>query len=97
MTAYRIKVDWVACDGRGVCAELLPERISLDDWGYPIFTTSVPHDQLGDVREAVRGCPQLALRLIKDSKAIDSKARDSKARNSKARDSKEEPARRKSR
>lgn len=95
--SWRLRVDWPLCEGRGLCHELAPDSITLDDWGYPIFTTDVPHDQLGDVREAVRGCPQLALRLIKDSKAKDSKARDSKARNSKARDSKEEPARRKSR
>jgi len=35
--SYRLKVDMIACDGRGVCAELLPERIELDDWGYPII------------------------------------------------------------
>jgi len=29
-------VDPIACDGRGVCAEMLPERIELDRWGYPI-------------------------------------------------------------
>ena len=34
---YVMKVDMIACDGRGVCAELLPERISLDDWGYPMI------------------------------------------------------------
>ena len=29
----RLKVDPIACDGRGLCAELLPELITLDDWG----------------------------------------------------------------
>jgi thiamine biosynthesis lipoprotein len=36
-------VDRIRCDGRGLCAELLPELIRLDDWGYPILTPgSVP-------------------------------------------------------
>ena len=32
-------VDRIACDGYGICAELLPERIDLDDWGYPIISS----------------------------------------------------------
>ncbi|MDQ1484657.1 MAG: ferredoxin, partial [Actinomycetota bacterium] len=32
-----VTVDWTACDGRGLCAELLPERITLDEWGFPII------------------------------------------------------------
>ena len=31
----RIVIDPVACDAYGFCAELLPEAISLDEWGYP--------------------------------------------------------------
>ena len=31
-----IRIDRIACDGHGMCAELFPERIRLDDWGYPI-------------------------------------------------------------
>ena len=36
-TASAIRVDPIACDGHGLCAELFPERIRLDDWGYPII------------------------------------------------------------
>ena len=32
----RIVIDPVACDAYGYCAELLPEAITLDEWGYPI-------------------------------------------------------------
>ena len=32
----RLLIDPVACDAYGYCAELLPESISLDEWGYPI-------------------------------------------------------------
>ena len=33
----RLRVNPIACDGHGLCAELFPERVSLDDWGYPII------------------------------------------------------------
>jgi ferredoxin len=32
----RLRVDPVACDAYGYCAEVLPERITLDEWGYPL-------------------------------------------------------------
>ena len=38
----QLVVDPVACAGHGLCAELLPERIALDDWGYPIVDPSIP-------------------------------------------------------
>ena len=34
--SLELVLDPVACDGRGVCAEMLPERIELDRWGYPV-------------------------------------------------------------
>ena len=62
----RLRVDPIACDGRGLCAELLPELITLDDWGYPIITRAdVPANLLADARETVRACPRLALRLAR--------------------------------
>ena len=33
-----LAIDWIACDGRGLCAELLPERIREDEWGYPVLS-----------------------------------------------------------
>jgi ferredoxin len=65
MTAgARLRVDPIACDGRGLCAEVLPELITLDDWGFPII---LDQDVLPALRreadEAVRLCPRLALRL----------------------------------
>jgi ferredoxin len=61
---WRIAVDFIGCDGRGVCAELFPERITLDDWGYPIIDpTPIDRHHLADARRAVSGCPKLALRL----------------------------------
>ena len=31
-----LRVNPIACEAHGMCAELLPERVTLDDWGYPI-------------------------------------------------------------
>jgi ferredoxin len=60
----KLQVNPIACDGRGVCAEILPELISLDDWGFPIIRGGdVPPGLVCEAREAVRLCPKLALRL----------------------------------
>jgi ferredoxin len=61
----RVSVDWVACQGRGLCAELLPERIVLDPWGYP-FVDGQPlsPDLLRHARAAAKACPVRALRLL---------------------------------
>jgi ferredoxin len=57
-------VDRIACDGFGMCAELLPELIDLDAWGYPIVAAGGVPDQLLDhAKRAVKVCPVLALRL----------------------------------
>jgi len=62
--AARLRVDPIACDGRGLCAEVLPELITLDDWGFPIILDQdVPPVLRREAAEAVRLCPLLALRL----------------------------------
>ena len=64
MRRYLIKVDAIACDGHGLCADLLPERIDLDEWGYPVIDgNAVTGGQLAHARRAVAACPKLALRL----------------------------------
>ena len=60
----RIRVDFIACDGRGVCAEMLPELITLDDWGFPVVSDRpVPSHLRADARVTARACPKLALRV----------------------------------
>ncbi len=60
-----VVVDPVACDGHGVCAELLPEMISLDPWGYPIVSPEpVPFGLDREANRAVASCPRLALHLL---------------------------------
>ena len=69
VSVTRLHVDWTACDGRGLCAELLPELLVEDDWGYPVSRTgepepAVPRQLQSAARQAVDRCPALALRLI---------------------------------
>lgn len=61
----QLRVDWPACRGRGLCHEVLPELVDLDEWGYPVVTGPVPAELVEEAREAVRVCPQLALRLTR--------------------------------
>lgn len=63
-----LRIDFAACDGHGSCAELLPELLGTDDWGFPVVRgggrrVEVPTALLGAAREAERSCPVLALRL----------------------------------
>jgi ferredoxin len=65
-----LHVDWTRCDGHGLCAELLPELLQRDEWGYPIARSGaatrnvpVPQHLLPYAGRAVDACPRLALRL----------------------------------
>ena len=64
---FILKVNPILCDGFGHCHELAPELVTMDEWGYPIIsTTPVPHNNaatLESARYAVRGCPRQALRI----------------------------------
>ena len=59
----RLLVDPIACTGHGICAELLPELIRLDDWGYPIIEDkAIGRALMPDVERTIAACPTLALR-----------------------------------
>ncbi|MGH2869689.1 MAG: ferredoxin [Solirubrobacteraceae bacterium] len=63
MSAH-LRVNAIMCDAHGLCAELLPELIRLDDWGYQILDEAeVPPELTGLARRAVAACPTLALIL----------------------------------
>jgi len=63
-----LRVNPIACDGSGLCAELLPERIRLDDWGYPIVEPGpLPPELVRHAERAVAACPAMALLLAKSS------------------------------
>jgi ferredoxin len=69
-----VRVNPVACDGSGLCAELLPERISLDDWGYPVVDeTPLTHELEQHARRAVDACPTMAL-LLEQKKTAPARA-----------------------
>lgn len=60
----RLRVDFIACAGRGICAEMLPELITLDDWGFPVVSDQpVPAHLLPDARVTAHTCPMLALHV----------------------------------
>ncbi len=57
-------VNPIACAAHGLCAELFPERVSLDEWGYPVIDPKPIPSKLQPLgRKAVSACPALALQL----------------------------------
>jgi ferredoxin len=65
----RLHVDWTRCDGHGLCAELMPEVLESDEWGYPLARSgerdpNIPPRLVRHAEHAVDSCPLLALRLI---------------------------------
>jgi ferredoxin len=62
--ALQVRVDPVACDAYGYCSVLLPERIALDEWGYPVVDgTPVDGDLVELAIRAAAECPRRALLL----------------------------------
>jgi ferredoxin len=71
----KLQVNPIACSGHGVCAELLPELISLDEWGYPLLPDEpVPAGLIKQARRTVTNCPALALLLTRHSEQTQRKA-----------------------
>jgi ferredoxin len=63
----RMRVNPIDCVGHGLCAELLPERIELDDWGYPMVNgADLTPELLDHARRAANSCPTLALLLDRE-------------------------------
>jgi ferredoxin len=64
----RISINPVLCEAFGYCAELLPEAITLDEWGYPIVDgRPLPAELVAMAKRAVRDCPRRAVALIRVS------------------------------
>ena len=64
MSHIRLRVDPIACDAFGYCAELVSELIARDEWGFPIVSAGAIPPRLYDLaRRAVRECPRRALFL----------------------------------
>ncbi len=63
----RVRVNPLNCHAHGLCAELFPEWIRLDEWGYPIINPGpVPRELEAHARRAADACPTLALLLERD-------------------------------
>jgi ferredoxin len=62
----RLRVNPILCTGHGVCAELVPELIEMDPWGFPFTSQEELPDRLVPyARRAVVSCPALALIIEK--------------------------------
>ena len=62
-----VRVNPIACEAHGMCAELLPERIALDEWGYPMVDDEpLPDELLAHAERAAQACPTFALLLQRD-------------------------------
>jgi ferredoxin len=63
----RIRVNPIACVAHGVCAELLPEWVELDEWGYPLLDGEpLPAQLVMHARRAAAACPARAVVLSED-------------------------------
>lgn len=64
MSVLRVTINPVACEAYGYCAELLPEAITLDEWGYPMVDhRPLPAELAGIAKRAARDCPIRAISL----------------------------------
>lgn len=60
----RLTLNPAVCDGFGFCSEILPEVITLDEWGFPIIgDAEIPAPLSGAALRAVSFCPRRALHL----------------------------------
>ncbi len=65
--SHRVRVNPIACVAHGLCAELLPERITLDEWGYPLIDPTPMHgEELEHAQRAARACPTFALMVERE-------------------------------
>lgn len=65
----RLRVNPIQCVAHGLCAEMLPEAVRIDDWGYPILEDrELPADLVALARRAADACPTLALVLESERK-----------------------------
>jgi ferredoxin len=65
--SIELRVDPIKCSAHGLCAELYPERVWLDDWGYPVIEPGpIPPGELAHAQRAVGACPAVALAIIRN-------------------------------
>ena len=66
--SHRARINPIACEAHGMCAELLPERITLDEWGYPLLDERPLHgSEVEHAIRAARACPTFALLVQREA------------------------------
>ncbi|HWC36357.1 MAG TPA: ferredoxin [Mycobacteriales bacterium] len=66
MGVIALQLNPIQCVAHGLCADLFPERITLDEWGYPIIAPGeIPDELVAHARRAARACPTRALVLAR--------------------------------
>lgn len=65
--SLRLEIDHDTCEANGVCEQLLPEALRLDDDDrLHLRLAQLPAALEQRAREAVRACPRQALRVVED-------------------------------
>ncbi|MCV2393081.1 ferredoxin [Actinotalea sp. M2MS4P-6] len=59
----RLRVDPVACEGVGLCAQVAGRVVELDRWGYPVIEAELDARGVKAAQRAVRACPRRAMWL----------------------------------
>lgn len=58
----RLRLNPISCEAHGMCAELFPEHITLDEWGYPIVDDGpISPALVAHAKRAAQACPTFAL------------------------------------
>ncbi len=66
--SHDLRLNPIACEAHGMCAELLPERITLDEWGYPVIDDGPLSRAARMARRAAQACPTFALLVEREAK-----------------------------
>ncbi|MCC6461941.1 MAG: ferredoxin [Saprospiraceae bacterium] len=65
--AYRIEINFDACESNGICMDLAPEVFEVRDDGFLYLLQEYPADDvLPKVEEVVPRCPTQAITLVED-------------------------------
>ncbi len=65
--AYKIVVDFDACESNGICMDLAPEVFEVRDDGFLYILQEYPSDEvMPTVEEVIPRCPTQAISLVEE-------------------------------
>lgn len=65
--AYKIVVDFDACESNGICMDLAPEVFEVRDDGFLYILQEYPsEDAMTNVEAAIPRCPTQAISLVEE-------------------------------